>query len=158
MKVGWAGVVEQPLGEAVRGCPYYDAVRPSLGLQPRGKIWRLANDIDLRGLALADRLADQDLPCGDPDAHAKHDVAVRAQARDVAHDFKGGANSALGIVLVRLRVAKVCEDAVAAKPRNLAAILSDRGDTAGLIGTKKNAHFLRVQPRRKFRRCCQIRK
>ena len=46
-----------------------------LGLQPRREIRRLADDIDLRGLALADRLADQHLPGSDPDAHAKHDVA-----------------------------------------------------------------------------------
>ncbi len=78
MKLAQACALEQPLGEAVRACTYYDAVRPRLGLQARGKIWRLANDIDLLGLALADRLADQDLPCCDPDAHAKHDVAVRA--------------------------------------------------------------------------------
>src|SRR5258707_7623669 len=65
MKFAQACALEQPLGEAVRACTYYDAVRPRLGLQPRRKILRLAHDIDLLGLALADRLAHPDLSRGD---------------------------------------------------------------------------------------------
>ena len=103
-------------------------------------------------------LADQHLAGGDPDAHAKHDVAERAQARDIAHDAKGCTNGAFGVVLVRLRVAEIRKYPVATEPRDLAAVLFDRGNAARLIGTEKNAHLLGVQPRREFRRCRKVRK
>ena len=41
-----AGAVEQPLGEPMRACTYDDAVRRRLGLQPRSKVRRLADDAD----------------------------------------------------------------------------------------------------------------
>ena len=105
-----AGAVEQPLGEPMRAGTDDDAIRRRLGLQPRGEVWCLADDVDLLGLALADQLADQHLAGGDADAHAELDVAERAQARDVAHDVKRGTNGAFGIVLVRLWVAEIRQD------------------------------------------------
>src|SRR5258708_26292580 len=72
MKLAQACALEQPLGEAVRACTYYDAVRPRPGLQARRNILRPPHHIDLLGLALPDRLPPQHLPAADADARAPH--------------------------------------------------------------------------------------
>ena len=153
-----ARAVEQPFNQSMRAGTDDDAIRRRLGLQPRGQVWCLADDVDLLGRALTDQLADQYLAGGDPDAHAELNVAERAEARDIAHDGNRCTQSAFGVVLVRLWVAEIRQYPVAAEPRDLAAALFNCGCTARLIGPEKDAHLLRVQLRRKFCRRRQVRK
>ena len=149
-----AGAVEQPADQPLRAGADDDAIRRRLGLQPGGQVRRLADDIDLARLALADH----HLAGCNSEAHAKRDVAERAQLRHVAHDAEGGADGALGIVLVPLRIAEIRQNAVAAEPRDLSAVKLDRGGAARLVCVQQDAHLFRVEPRREFRRRREIRK
>jgi hypothetical protein len=74
-------------------------------LQPGGQVRRLAYDVDLGRLDLTDH----HLAGRNSDAHAERDVAERPQSRHAARDAKGGADGALAIVLVRLRIADTPE-------------------------------------------------
>ncbi len=150
MHCAQAGAVEQPLDQSMRAGTDDDAIRRRLGLQPRGEVRCLADDVDLLGFALADQLADQHLTGGDPDAHAEFDVAERAQARDIAHDAERRPHGAFSVILVRLWVAKIRQYPVAAESRDLAAGRFDGGRATCLICTQKDAHLLRVQPGREF--------
>jgi hypothetical protein len=62
--------------------------------------------------ALADQITDNDQPGGDPDARLQLD-RFDFQAGDGIDDIKPSADRALGIVLMRSRIAEIDEHAVA---------------------------------------------
>src|SRR5271156_3063846 len=85
--------------------------RPGQRLQTGGEVWRLADDAALLRSTRADQIADDDKASGDADPNVQRlwcgEPADRVDYR------QPGASRALGIVLVRLRVAEINQHAVA---------------------------------------------
>ncbi len=149
-------VVEQPAGQPPRArCDHH---RPRLGqrLQPRREVRRLADHRLLLRRALADQIADDDEPGGDPDPHLQPHLGRGVEPRHRLDHAERGPHRPLGVVLVGPRIAEIGEHAVAHvlgdKP---AGALDDRGDAA-VIGAEDRAQILRVEPRRQRRRADQI--
>src|SRR6516164_1491140 len=91
-----------------------DNDRPRLGqgLQTSREVWGLADDRLLLSRAFADQIADHYQPGGDPDPRLEVD-GFDVEPADSLDDTQTGSYSALGIVLMRLRVAEINKHAVA---------------------------------------------
>ena len=111
-------VVELSLQQRLRRGRDHDAVGRRQPLQARGEVDGLADrGIALLG-ALSDEIADHDETGSDSDADgggmAEGTARLdRARGRQHPHDLEPGADRALGIVLVRDRIAEIDQDAVA---------------------------------------------
>ena len=107
-------------------------VRRGQGLQPSGKVRRLADDPALLRGALADQIADHGQPGGDAEPHAQ--IFARRQSADRFDHREAGAHRPLGIVLMRLRIAEIDQHAVAHVFGDKAVEAADRlGDRAVVV-------------------------
>src|SRR6266700_2581401 len=106
-------VLEYPADQLVCACSDYDTAWFRQGLQPRGKIWRLAHDTALAGLAGTDKIAHNDEACGNASAHPQAPARCSRRQPRGRHNLQTGTNRPLGIVLMRLRVAEVGQYSVA---------------------------------------------
>jgi hypothetical protein len=82
----------------------------------------------------------------------------RLQSRDRRDDFEAGPHRALGVVLMRPRVAEIGEDAVAHEFGDEAVVARDDPGAGVLIGTELVAQFLGIEPGRQGRRADKIAK
>ena len=103
-------------------------------LEASGKVGRLADDRLLLGRARADEVADHDEPGRDPDAHLQGDAGGGVELRHRLDQGKPGADRALGIMLVGLRIAEIGEHAVAHVLGDEAAVALDQLRAAAVIG------------------------
>jgi hypothetical protein len=76
----------------------HQRIRRGQGLQPSGKVRRLADDTALLRCALADQIADHGEPGGDAKPHTQ--IFPRRQPADRFDHREGGAHRLLGIVLI----------------------------------------------------------
>src|SRR5205823_14864549 len=88
-----------------------DGAGPSQGLQPSGEVRRFSDDRLLLRRALADQIADYHQPSGDPDARLKRG-GFDSESTDRVNRTEPCPDCALGIVLVRSRVAEVNQNAI----------------------------------------------
>jgi len=97
----WAeiGEIEQPADLRARRFGDDQRVRHSQGLQPGGKVRRLADDPALLRGTLVDQVADHGEAGGDAEPHAQ--ILARRQLADRLDHREGGAHRPLGIVLMR---------------------------------------------------------
>ena len=110
----------------------HQRVRCRQGLQPSGKVRRLADDPALLRCALADQIADDGQPGGDAEPHTQ--IFARRQPADRFDHREGGAHRLLGIVLVRLRISEINQHAVAHVFGDKAVKAADRlGDSAVVV-------------------------
>ena len=147
---------EKAADEAAGRAGEQDLPRLREGLQSRREIGRLARDGLLLRRAIADHIADHDEAGGDADAHPGPRYAARLQPRDRRGDFEAGPHRALGIVLMRARVAEIGEDAVAHEFGDKAVVAGDDAGAGVVIGAELLAQFLGVEPGRQGRRADEI--
>ena len=102
-----------------------DPIRLRYPLQARRKVRRLADDAALLRLARADKIADHNQTRRDPDADMQGRTGRGDKFRHRFDDSKPGSNGALGVVLVRLGIAKIGEHAVAHILRDEPAVALD---------------------------------
>ncbi len=100
-----------------RAGAHHHAVSGCDSLQPGREVGRLAQHRLLRGRADRRRIADHHHAGGDANPTGKFKVTDRTQPRHRRGDVEPGADRALGIVLVRLRIAKITSTP---SPRNFA--------------------------------------
>ena len=92
--------------------------------------------------SLADQIADHGEPGGDAEPHAQ--ILMRRQAGDRLDHRQSGAYRPLGIVLVRLRVAKIDQDAVAHVLGDKTVETADRLGDGPVVAAEQLAQILRV--------------
>ena len=110
----------------------HQRVRRGQGLQPSGKVRRLADDPALLRCALADQIADHGQPGGDAEPHTQ--VFARRQPADRFDHRESGVHRPLGIVLMRLRISEIDQHAVAHIFGDKAVKAADRlGDSAVVV-------------------------
>jgi hypothetical protein len=74
---------------------------------------RLADDRLLLGRSGTDEIADNHEPGRDPDSHLQGRTGVRCEFRNHLNKIEPGANCALGIMFMRLRIAEIDEHPIA---------------------------------------------
>ena len=82
-------------------------------LQPRGKVWRAADDFTLLRLSRAQQIADDHDPGCDSHAHMQRRAGGGLQHRRSLDDGEPRPHRTLSVMLVRLRIAEIAEHAVA---------------------------------------------
>src|SRR5580704_2373119 len=108
-------VVEEIADQPTCGSADDDSIRLRQGLQTGGEVRRLTDHRLLLRRAFADQIADDDQPGGDPDARLELG-GFDVEATDRGYHTQPRPDRPLGIVLMRLRVAEIDQDAVAHVP------------------------------------------
>ena len=141
-------VVEQPADQGPGVRADHDAAGLGQRLQAEGAIGGLADHRLLLGAALADQVARHDL--AGRDADARRERHREAEAADRVDEVEPGPDRALGIVLVRLRIAEIGQHAVAQKLGDVALEALDHPGAAVLVGAHDLAQVLGVEPGREL--------
>jgi DNA-binding winged helix-turn-helix (wHTH) protein len=126
-----------------------DSVRLGQGLQPGGEIGCITGDIVLDDLA-----ADDNQPGGNPDPHVK--LFGLIELRHPTDQRQPASRGALGVVLVRLRIAEINQHAVAHVAGDKPAKTLDNLCDAAMIGADDLAQILGIESRRERRRADQV--
>ena len=132
--------VEQIADQAPRGRADHDLARLRQLLQPGREVRRGADHRLLLGGALPDQIADHHEPGGDADPHLQGELGPGRQLVHRLHQVERGAHGALGILLVRLRVAEVRQHAVAHVLGDVAVVALDHRRAATLVGVDHGPH------------------
>jgi hypothetical protein len=150
------GEPEQIADQAAGGAGEDDL--PGLGqsLQARGEVGGLADHRLLLRRAFADEIADDDKPGGNTDADGERLCSTGLQARHRRCYFQPRPHRALGVVLMRLRIAEIDQHPVAHEFGDKAVIARDDAGNGVLVGAELLAQFLGVEPRRQGRRADEI--
>src|ERR1700752_2072189 len=113
-------------------------------LQPRGKVWRLADDTAFASFARSSLIADNDQPGGDTNTSLQQSRRFyRAKSRD---DRQSRAHCPLGVILVGFRIAEVYEHAVAQILRDETAKTADGFRDTFVIGRDELPQIFRIHP------------
>ena len=110
----------------------------------------------LPGGAAADQVADDDQPGGDADPDLQRLARRCLQSADRRHDLQAGAHAALSFVLVRARIAEICEQPVAHELGDEAVVARDDIGAGRLVGADHVTHVFWIEPRRQCRRVGKI--
>ena len=148
-------VLEEIADQPARARGDDDRVRLGQGLQPGGEVRRFADDRLLLRRAFADQIADDDQPGGDPDARLELD-GFDIEATDSVDHAQPRPDRPLGVVLMRLRVAEIDQDAVAHVLGDKAVELGDDLGDGAVIRGDDLAQILGIEPRRERGRADQI--
>ena len=132
-----------------------DHVRLGDPLQPCRKVRRLADDAALLRFARSDQVADDNKARGNSDTCLQGNA--RLQRGDCRDYFQPGPHGPLGVVLMRLRIAEVDQDAVAHVFRHEAVEAAHGLGDAFLIGRNDFAQVLGVHAGRERRRTDKVR-
>jgi hypothetical protein len=109
-----------------------------------------------RARTLADQVADDHQPGGDPDAHLQRCPSRGIEPGHRLDQREPCPHRPLGVMLVGPRIAEIGEHAVAHVLRDeTAAAFNDRS-AAAVMGGDHRAQILRIEPRRQRRRADQI--
>jgi hypothetical protein len=139
--------------EIVRGGADQNGVGTGEGLQTGGEVGRVADDRLLARGAFADRLADHDEPARDADAYGEVRPVAAAgspgvERRQRVEDREAGAHRALGVLLLRIWVAEINQNAIAHELGDIAVEAPDSFAHRLVIGADHIAHVLGIEPRR----------
>ena len=116
-------------------------------MQPGGEVRRLADDRLFLRRAFADQIADDHQPRGDPDARLELD-GFDFEATYSVDDAETRPDRPLGIVLMRSRVAKIDQDAVAHVLGDESVEPDDHVGDGTVIGGDDLSQILGVEARR----------
>ena len=148
------GEVEQPADLPAGRFGDDQCVRHGQTLQPGGEVRGLADDPALLRCALTDQIADHGEPGGDAEPHAQ--ILSRRQFADRLDYREASAHRALGIVLMRLRIAEINQHPVAHVLGDKAVKAADRlGDSAVVIPDQL-AQILGIMTGRERRRADEV--
>jgi hypothetical protein len=125
-----------------------DAVRRRDTLQPGGQVRRVADDAALLSLSRAQEIADHHDPGRDPNPHVQRRAGKGLKLRRGLDDRKPSSHCALGVVLVRLRIAEIGKHSVAHVLGDDAPIALDQVRAALVISPDDLAHILGIEPSR----------
>src|SRR5262249_38704035 len=106
--------------------------------------------------ALADQIANDDKPGGNPDADGEPLRSTGLQTRHRRFYLQPGPHRALGVVLMRPRIAEIDQHPIALELGDKAIIARDDTGNGVLIGAELLAQFLGVEPHRQGRRADEI--
>jgi hypothetical protein len=81
---------------------------------------------------------------------------VGAERRQLVEDCQAGTDRALGVLLLRVRIAEINQDAIAHELGDIAVEAPDSFADPLLIGADHIAHVLGIEPRRELRRIRQV--
>src|SRR6516225_9472948 len=123
-------------------------------LQSGSEVWRLADNPPLLCSTLADQVADDGKPGGDAEPHAQ--ILSRRQTADRLDHREAGAHRPLGVVLMRLRIAEIDQDAVAHVLGDKAVQMGDRLGDGVVVVADQLTQIFRVITGRECRRADQI--
>jgi hypothetical protein len=112
-------------------------------LQTRRKVWRLADDAALLRASCVDQIADNDHAGGNANARLQRDA--RCQPCHRRDQVQPGSYRSFGIVLMRLRIAKIDQYTVALILRYEAARSANVLGGAFMIDRNNLTQILRVQ-------------
>ena len=145
-------IADQPAGARA------DDERAGLGqtLQAGGEVGGLADHRLLLGRALADQVADHHDAGRDADPGRELDAGTRSQRGDRLDHREGGADRALGIALLGLRVAEERQHAIAHIFGEVTLEVLDHLRAAALIGGDDRPQIFGVELRRERGRADQI--
>jgi len=108
----------------------------------RGEVWCLAENVALLRVARPDQIADHDKARRNTNSDLQSGRAwKRAHGLD---QFETGANGALGVVLVSIRISEIDEDAVTAEACDKAVEPPDRLGDRILIGADERAQIFGI--------------
>ena len=124
-------------------------------LQPRREIWGFADHRLFLRRALADQIADDHQPGGDPDPRLELG-GFDIEATDSVDRAQSGPHRPLGIILVRSRVAEIDQHAVAHVLGDEAIEPSDDLGDRAVIGADDLTQILWVKPGRECGRADEI--
>src|SRR5262249_28336452 len=147
--------LEQIANQAARSRGDDDRAGLSQGLQPGGKIWSLPDHGLLLRCAFPDEVTYDHDPSCDPDARLKLD-GFEIETTYSIDDAQPGTHRPLSIVLMRPRIAKIDENAVAHVLRDKAIPPGDDASNGAVIGCDDLAQILGIEARREFCRPHQI--
>jgi hypothetical protein len=140
---------EQVADQAAGARGGHDSVGFGQGLQARSEIGRIADDIVLDDLA-----ADDNQPGGDPNPRVE--LFGLIQPRHPFDQYQPASRCALGVVLMRLRISEINQNAIAHVAGNKAAKSLDNLCDAAMVGADDPAQILGIEPCRQGRRADEI--
>ncbi len=150
--------VEKIADEGARALGDDQLVGPRQALDARGKIGRLAGDVDLLGRAAFGHVADNDQAGRHADADLRRRAGDGFELAKLADDGETGAQGALGVLFQRMGVAEIDEHAVADIVGDEASVALHRFGDAGAIGRQQLVQILGVEARRQRRGIDQVAK
>ena len=139
---------EQVADQFARALANDDAVGRGDPLQPGGQIGRVADDAALLRLSGAQEVADDHDARRDAHAHMQRRAGGRLQFRRGLDNRETRPHGVLGVVLVRMGIAKIGEHPVAHVFRDEAAAAGDQRRATPVVGRDDAAHVFGIEPRR----------
>src|SRR5262245_10693409 len=157
LKLRWPEVpqLEEIAQQFARGFGNDDRVRFRDALQTGREVRRLADNTALLRFAGADEISDHHQSGGNPNPHLQGLASWERSNR--VDQGEAGTNSSLGVILMRLRITEVDENAVAHVFCHEPAEAADGLGNTLLIGGDDLAQILWVHPDRERRRADEIR-
>ena len=116
-------------------------------LKARCEVRRVTNDAALLRVPRSDQVADDDRSRRNANAHAQPRFGGRRELWHRVGERKPDLNRALGIMLVSIRIAKICKHSVAHILGDEAAVALDHLRATAMICADDGAHVLGVEPR-----------
>ncbi len=132
-----------------------DAVGFGDPLQPRGEVRRVAHDPAFPRFSRTKEIADHHDPRRDPHPHMQR-AACCLKFRHGLDDRMPGPDGALGVMLMRLRIAEIGQHAVAHVFSDEAALARNQSRAALVIGRDDAPHILGIEPRGKLGRADEV--
>ena len=132
------------------------SIRLGNGLQPGGKVRRLAHNRLLLGRPRADEVPNHHKPGRDPDTHLQGRSGRGGELRHRLDEGKPGPHGALGIILVGLGIAEIGEHSVAHVLGNESTVALDQHRAAALIVTNDSPQVLGIEPGRQGGRADKV--
>src|SRR5262249_46995247 len=126
------------------------------GWQARGEVRRSADDRLFLSGAFADQIAHHHRAGRDANAHCQRGVEIGPQISYSVDQREPGAHALRGVILVRLGIAEIDENAIAHVAGDDALIATDDLRDATVISTDHSAQVLRIEAGRKRRRAHQV--
>ena len=149
-------ILEEPPDEAAGATVDDHRVRFGQRLKPRGQIGGLTDHLMLLRCALPDEIADDHQPGGNANSHSQSCPRTDIESCHGRDQSQPGAYRALGIVLIRPRIAEISEHAVTHVSGNEPAKFLDLLGAAAMVRAHNFLQVLRVEPCRERCRANKI--
>src|SRR4029077_16799122 len=139
-------ILEESPDEAAGAAVDDHGVRLGQRLKPRGQIGGLTDHLMLPGRRIPDEIADDHQPGGNANSHSQFCPRTDIESCHGRDQCQPGAYRALSIVLIRPRIAEICEHAVAHVSGNEPAKFLDLLGAAAMVRAHDFLQVLRVEP------------